>query len=173
MQNHSRYPSQLCDILSSEISKDPAATTTGARLDVMSWLNRTTLDIIGLAGKMSPVSGRMGCHSSWLGFNYNFDALNANKKPNELNEAFATMFSTGQRPTILHILQAQFPLLRILVSTMSNLCSTGSRLALGDSLLIMHAKLRLRNAQWHASAKSCYRVLKLPFRQVRLKRAKY
>lgn len=112
----------------------------------MPWLNRTTLDVIGLAGKVSPVRGRMMCHSPWLGFNYDFDSLNANGKPNELNEAFATMFAAGQRLSILPVLQAWFPPLRVIVSTMDIFRST-RRLALGDSLLIVHAKLRLRDAR--------------------------
>lgn len=53
-----------------------------------------------------------------LGFNYNFDALNANEKPNELNEAFTTMNAARQRLSILPVLQAWFPFLRFIVSTM-------------------------------------------------------
>ncbi|KAF8554640.1 cytochrome P450 [Imleria badia] len=90
---------RLRDVLSTEIAKDPAATTTGARIDVMPWLSRMTLDAIGLAG-----------------FNYDFDALNANEKPNELNEAFSTMIAAGQRLSILPMLQARFPPFRILPS---------------------------------------------------------
>jgi cytochrome P450 len=65
----------------------------------MPWLSRMTLDVIGLAG-----------------FNYNFDALNANEKPNELNEAFTTITAAGQRPGIFAMLQARFPPLRLLPS---------------------------------------------------------
>lgn len=44
---------QLRDLWSSDIAKDSAATTTaGARIDVVPWLNRMTLDVIGLAGKL-------------------------------------------------------------------------------------------------------------------------
>ncbi|KAG8215243.1 cytochrome P450 [Butyriboletus roseoflavus] len=87
---------RLRDVWSSEIAKDSTGTTT---LEVMSWLSRMTLDVIGLAG-----------------FNYEFDALNANEKPNELNTAFATMVAAGQRLSILPILQAWFPLFRLLPS---------------------------------------------------------
>ncbi|KAN0097939.1 Cytochrome P450 [Tylopilus felleus] len=93
---------RLRDVLSSEIAKDPAGTTTGARLDIMSWLSRMTLDVIGLAG-----------------FNYNFDALNANEKPNELNEAFATVIAANQGAKMLPLLQARFPILRIIPSERS------------------------------------------------------
>ncbi|KAN0097938.1 Cytochrome P450 [Tylopilus felleus] len=90
---------RLCDVLSSEIAKDPAGTTIGARLDIMPWLSRMTLDVIGLAG-----------------FNYNFDALNANGKPNELNEAFATVIAASQGAKMLPLLRARFPILRIIPS---------------------------------------------------------
>ncbi|KAF8435673.1 cytochrome P450 [Boletus edulis BED1] len=88
---------RLRDVLSSEIAKDPVGTTPSARIDIMPWLSRTTLDIIGLAG-----------------FNYNFDSLNANEKPNELNEAFSTMVDANQSLSILTILRARLPPLRIL-----------------------------------------------------------
>ncbi|KAF8436842.1 cytochrome P450 [Boletus edulis BED1] len=88
---------RLRDVLSSEIAKDPVGTTPSARIDIMPWLSRTTLDIIGLAG-----------------FNYNFDSLNANEKPNELNEAFSTMVDANQSLSILTILRARLPPLHIL-----------------------------------------------------------
>ncbi|KAF8127233.1 cytochrome P450 [Boletus edulis] len=83
---------RLRDVLSSEIAKDPVGTTPSARIDIMPWLSRTTLDIIGLAG-----------------FNYNFDSLNANEKPNELNGAFSTMVDANQSLSILTILRARLP----------------------------------------------------------------
>ncbi|KAF9236874.1 cytochrome P450 [Melanogaster broomeanus] len=88
---------RLRDVVSSEVSKDPAAHTTGARIDIMPWLSRMTLDVIGLAG-----------------FNYNFDALDANEKPNELNEAFSTALNAVQGFSIFHILQAWIPPLRLI-----------------------------------------------------------
>ncbi|KLO13381.1 cytochrome P450 [Schizopora paradoxa] len=65
------------------------------RIDVLSWLGRTTLDIIGLAG-----------------FNYEFNALNINEKPNELNEAFSTIFNIESGITFLAVLQELIPVLR-------------------------------------------------------------
>ncbi|KAG1852910.1 cytochrome P450 [Suillus tomentosus] len=50
------------------------ASEHAARMDIMPWLSKMTLDVIGLAG-----------------FNYEFDALNATDKPNELNQAFSVM----------------------------------------------------------------------------------
>ena len=51
------YPGciQLRDVWSSEIDKDPAASTKGIHLNVMPWLSRMTLDVIGLAGELSMV----------------------------------------------------------------------------------------------------------------------
>jgi hypothetical protein len=47
------------------------------------------------------------------GFDYQFNALD--EKPNELNNAFATMFSAGEQISLLPILQAWVPILRIIV----------------------------------------------------------
>lgn len=82
---------QLRDLLASESSKQGG---TG-RIDILSWLSRATLDIIGLAG-----------------FNYKFNALSNEK--NELNTAFAQMFKAGQRITLVPVLRGLFPLLRFL-----------------------------------------------------------
>lgn len=71
------------------------ASEHATRIDIMPWLSKMTLDVIGLAG-----------------FNYEFDALNATDKPNELNQAFTVMFSAGQQLSILPILKAWIPLLR-------------------------------------------------------------
>lgn len=71
------------------------ASEHAARMDIMPWLSKMTLDVIGLAG-----------------FNYEFDALNATDKPNELNQAFSVMFSASQQISIIPILKAWIPLLR-------------------------------------------------------------
>ncbi|KAF9236872.1 cytochrome P450 [Melanogaster broomeanus] len=88
---------RLRDIVSSQISKDPAANTAGTRIDILSWLSRMTLDAIGLAG-----------------FNYNFGALNANEKPNELEEALSVVLSATQDFSIFPFLQAWIPPLRLI-----------------------------------------------------------
>ncbi|KAF8894813.1 cytochrome P450 [Infundibulicybe gibba] len=67
-----------------------------ARVDVLSWLSRTALDIIGLAG-----------------FNYKFGALDGDK-PNELNEAFATSFRSGTSLSLIPVIRAWIPALRFL-----------------------------------------------------------
>ncbi|KAF7364386.1 hypothetical protein MSAN_01099300 [Mycena sanguinolenta] len=58
---------QLRDIWAAQTAQENGA----ARIEVMSWLRRMTLDVIGQAG-----------------FNYRFNALDADGKPNELNDAF-------------------------------------------------------------------------------------
>ncbi|KAF7967767.1 hypothetical protein HWV62_33223 [Athelia sp. TMB] len=68
------------------------------RVDVLAWLSRATLDVIGLAG-----------------FGYEFNALTPRapgESGDELAEAFATIFSTARKFRIMTILQVWFPLLR-------------------------------------------------------------
>ncbi|KAF9497650.1 cytochrome P450 [Pleurotus eryngii] len=62
------------------------------RIDVVSWLFRTILDVIGLAG-----------------FNYTFDALNKNTTPNELNQAFSTIFHSGSNNRMVMLLRIISP----------------------------------------------------------------
>ncbi|KZT18662.1 cytochrome P450 [Neolentinus lepideus HHB14362 ss-1] len=84
---------QLRDIWLSQIptSGEPA------QLDALSWLSRMTLDVIGLAG-----------------FGYNFEALNTDQRPNELNQAFATIFQSQQNSNAMSILLMSTGLLWIL-----------------------------------------------------------
>lgn len=51
-----------------------------------------------------------------LGFNYNFDSLDATY--NEFDEAFTTMNEAALTPRLLPLLRVWFPLLRLFVSTM-------------------------------------------------------
>ncbi|KAG6900352.1 hypothetical protein C0993_011983 [Termitomyces sp. T159_Od127] len=68
-----------------------------SRIDALSWLSRTTLDVIGLAG-----------------FNYKFDALSGDPKRNELNAAFAIMFKAGTRLSLIPIIRTYIPFLSFL-----------------------------------------------------------
>ncbi|KAI0701865.1 cytochrome P450 [Cytidiella melzeri] len=68
--------------------------TEDAHVDALSWLSRTTLDIIGLAG-----------------FNHNFSALNG--ETDALNEAFNTIFTSSTSPDLLTLLQGFLPFLKI------------------------------------------------------------
>jgi len=51
-----------------------------------------------------------------LGFNYQFDALNANEKESELSQAFQTIFGSASNGGMLDFLQSQVTLLRPFVS---------------------------------------------------------
>ncbi|EIW74059.1 cytochrome P450 [Coniophora puteana RWD-64-598 SS2] len=84
---------KLRDTLMDEIRN--IASSNG--IDVTVWLSRMTLDAIGLAG-----------------FNYSFDALNVNERPNELSEAFNHMVQTAQDINLLTVLQGFIPPLRVI-----------------------------------------------------------
>lgn len=79
---------KLCLFWRNEISKSGEP----ARIDVLNGLSKMTLDVIGLAG-----------------FNYEFDSLNIDGKPNELNQAFSVMFRSLEGFAIV------FPLLKALI----------------------------------------------------------
>ncbi|KAJ3557677.1 hypothetical protein NM688_g1344 [Phlebia brevispora] len=81
---------ELRDVWMSEMKQTGGAT----RIEVLSWLNRVALDIIGLAG-----------------FNYRFESVSG--KPNELEHAFSTMFNT-QGPNLFALLQFLFPPLKLI-----------------------------------------------------------
>jgi cytochrome P450 len=84
---------ELRDIWGAETQK---AGHTG-RIDVLSWLSRMTLDVIGLAG-----------------FNYKFDALSISHEKNELSKAFATVFEAGTTFRMMPMIRGMIPALRFL-----------------------------------------------------------
>ncbi|KAJ7443571.1 cytochrome P450 [Mycena latifolia] len=75
------------------------ATQNGGvvRVEILSWLSKATLDIIGLAG-----------------FNYNINALGAQNQdtPDELATAFETLLATDNQFSALRFLQGLYPILR-------------------------------------------------------------
>jgi hypothetical protein len=87
---------QLRDCLLEQIAASPRETE--ARVEIMSWLSRATLDMIGLAG-----------------FNYSFDALKFGEDSNELAHAFSQIFSTTQGASPLSLLRANLKILRWIV----------------------------------------------------------
>ncbi|KAF9265256.1 cytochrome P450 [Marasmius fiardii PR-910] len=100
---------ELRDIWISHIEKDGST----AQVDVVPWLSRMTLDVIGLAG-----------------FDYQFSALSG--KPNELNKAFSHIFSPGNPLTPYLMLKLLLPPLRSLPevdTTFRQAQSTTSRIA--------------------------------------------
>ncbi|KAJ7494429.1 cytochrome P450 [Mycena galericulata] len=73
-----------------------AANSNGAaRVDVLSWLSKATLDIIGLAG-----------------FNYNFNNLSSENS--ELGAAFSVIFRSGMQMSLVRMLQTWIPSLRVI-----------------------------------------------------------
>ncbi|KAJ7448951.1 cytochrome P450 [Mycena latifolia] len=86
---------QLRDIWAAQIAQDSNAE---ARIEVMSWLRRMTLDVIGQAG-----------------FNYQFNALDAKGKPNELNEVFTQLFHSPEanRNAAFQLSQTMIPILKL------------------------------------------------------------
>ncbi|KAJ7051705.1 cytochrome P450 [Mycena amicta] len=74
-------------------------TEQGGTVEVISSLRKMTLDIIGRAG-----------------FGYDFDALEAHGKPNELNRAFSDLFHAPQTQLYMAMFlsQAMFPILKLL-----------------------------------------------------------
>ncbi|KDR81931.1 hypothetical protein GALMADRAFT_135320 [Galerina marginata CBS 339.88] len=83
---------QLRDIWAAQCTDEDGS----GRLDVLSWLSKMTLDVIGLAG-----------------FNYKFDALDGSKK-NELNAAISTIFRSRTAVTLLPMIHGLVPALRFL-----------------------------------------------------------
>ncbi|KAF7358136.1 hypothetical protein MVEN_00861700 [Mycena venus] len=77
-----------------------------ASVDVLAWLRRMTLDVIGQAG-----------------FNYQFDALEVKGKSTELNEAFTKLFHSPQTNSydLFRVSQAIMPVLSLLPGPGRNL----------------------------------------------------
>ncbi|KLO13380.1 cytochrome P450 [Schizopora paradoxa] len=113
---------QLRDIWLQQTSLNGEPT----RIEVLSWLSRTTLDIIGLAG-----------------FNYEFNALNVNEKPNELNEAFSAIFNMDSGVTLTMLLQGLFPILQRLPTARHRAMDAAMKTMrrVGSELVQEHKKL--------------------------------
>ncbi|KAJ7753000.1 cytochrome P450 [Mycena metata] len=80
-----------------EIWGERTATGSGTtRVDGLSWLNKATLDIIGLAG-----------------FNYNFNSLRA-QQPTELATAFSAVMEASAKVDLIRVIQGLVPILRII-----------------------------------------------------------
>ncbi|KAK7002345.1 cytochrome P450 [Favolaschia claudopus] len=82
--------SQMRDIWLSQ------STTDSMRVDVLSWLNKTTLDIIGLAG-----------------FDCTFNSLNSSQ-PTELAAAFSATMRATSALSLFDIVRAWFPVFRFI-----------------------------------------------------------
>jgi hypothetical protein len=105
---------QLETILKAQIKRAGGSLRT----DVLMWLNRATLDIIGLAGNFF-VSFPLLIHVVFTpssiqisGFGYEFNAL-SDSEPSELSVVLAAMFKAGTTP--FSQLQSAVPILRWVV----------------------------------------------------------
>ncbi|KAJ7055969.1 cytochrome P450 [Mycena amicta] len=89
---------QLRDIWSTQIAEQGGASS-GSTIEVSSGLRKMTLDVIGRAG-----------------FGYEFDALEAHGKPNELNRAFGDLFHSPHTTlyATMRLTQSAFPILKLL-----------------------------------------------------------
>ncbi|KAF8638899.1 hypothetical protein AX17_001950 [Amanita inopinata Kibby_2008] len=83
---------ELRDKWAAEVTKQNGS----GRIDALSWLTRTTLDVIGLAG-----------------FNYKFNAL-SDPETDKLHKAFATVFKADSSIPVISIIRGLFPALRFL-----------------------------------------------------------
>ncbi|KAI0088539.1 cytochrome P450 [Irpex rosettiformis] len=79
----------------STLREEKTSNSRGVKVDVLAWLARATLDVIGEAG-----------------FGYVFNSLNAAVEQNELARAFGVIFSTARKFRVITILQVWFPVLR-------------------------------------------------------------
>ena len=81
-------------------------------------MSRTTLDIIGLAGKLSYqllVITVPFLKSKCPGFNYKFNALSSDPEKDELMKAISMIIKAGQKPSLISALKAMYPALGFLV----------------------------------------------------------
>jgi hypothetical protein len=88
------------------------------RLDVLSWLNKTTLDIIGLAGLLGFDSYIINL-TGISGFDYSFNSLNT-ERPTELATAFGATMQATVTLSAFDIIPAWVPALRACVSRRIN-----------------------------------------------------
>jgi hypothetical protein len=83
------------------------------------WLNKVTLDIIGLAGNSCSLSSLFAHSESHVGFNYAFDSLHSpteEKKTNDIYWAIRSSASHALSPGPLFFIQLLFPMLRHIVN---------------------------------------------------------
>jgi hypothetical protein len=87
-------------------------------INVLAWLSRTTLDVIGLAGKQPYDKEILKQLTALPGFSYKFNALAHGEDASELMKAFSKIFESGASFSIIPFLRGMFPALRWLVRPM-------------------------------------------------------
>jgi hypothetical protein len=104
------------DLLSKSSRKDGKKS-----FNVYMWLNRVTLDIIGLTGNLLSLFTASSCtFRFYVGFNYAFDSLHSSgeeKTTNDTYQAFQSVLSRTGSPDPLFAIQLLFPMFRLIVST--------------------------------------------------------
>jgi hypothetical protein len=90
---------------------------------VYMWLNKVTLDIIGLAGNLLSLLAASIAHSELhAGFNHAFDSLRSpaeekeEKKSNDIYQAIRSVLAQSISPGPLFAIQLLFPMFRLIVS---------------------------------------------------------
>ncbi|KAJ7762948.1 cytochrome P450 [Mycena metata] len=119
---------QLRDIWSQQVEKED-----GARIDVLSWLRKMTLDVIGQAG-----------------FNYQFHGLEPDHEPDALNAVFTELFHSPQstRNTRFRVAQSMVPILRLLPVPGWRITAEAYRkLTATGSQLVSESKARMNTAE--------------------------
>ncbi|KAJ7241311.1 cytochrome P450 [Mycena haematopus] len=120
---------QLRDIWAGQVAQGKGT----AQIEVMSWLRRMTLDVIGQAG-----------------FNYRFDALEADGKHNELNEVFTELFHSphASRYERFRLAQGLAPILRFVPGPGSNLLRAARNRMFGiGSQIVNKSKADIRASE--------------------------
>ena len=141
-----------------------AENIEGTRVDMLSWLSKATLDVIGQAGELNlcallvsikfcPLN--YAAYLSRTGFNYRFDALNPSLPPNEFNVLFTNLSNYIQEASIIGSLQDAFPILRFIVSISFQLFILNICLP-PDSLANERSKSYSLEKQWTEWGKSCW-----------------
>ncbi|KAH6919107.1 cytochrome P450 [Coprinopsis sp. MPI-PUGE-AT-0042] len=104
---------ELRDVLMGQVLKDG-----GKPINILPWLSRMTLEVIGLAGQSSRPEDSESCEDRILnttsGFSYSFNALTQEYENNELHKAFSKILDTNQGLPLVPILRGMIPALRFL-----------------------------------------------------------
>ncbi|KAF8491342.1 cytochrome P450 [Russula emetica] len=134
------------DLLSKSSRKDGKKS-----LDVYMWLNRVTLDIIGLTGNLLSLSTALiALPESHVGFNYAFDSLHSpaeEKKTNDTYRAIRSVLTHAVLPDPFFPIQYMFPMFRLIPTRRSRVLNrafkeiqhTGSQL-IQDRKTDVHAE---------------------------------
>ncbi|KAJ7691358.1 cytochrome P450 [Mycena rosella] len=120
---------QLRDIWARQVTQE----NNESRIEVLSWLRRMTLDVIGQAG-----------------FDYQFDTLETKGKPNELDEVFTEMFHSPHAKTYnaFRLAQSIVPILKLLPVPGSQVLQTArTKMQSIGSRIVSNSKAAIKASQ--------------------------